>query len=195
MKRILASAALLFLLVAMSQAAPIKYYAHLTGPAESPPNASPGTGTALVVIDTVAHTLSVDFNFSGLLGTTTTSHIHCCTASPGTGAAMVATQIPLFVGFPVGVTSGSYSKNFDTYQANTWNNAFIEANGGTPLTAESALAGGLQGGTAYLNIHTLLFPGGEIRGFLVQTVPEPASLSLAGSALIAFLAGRKRLKR
>ena len=39
--------------------------------------------------------------------------------------------------------------------------------------------------TAYFNIHTIQFPGGEIRGFLhaVQSVPEPGSLVLLGLGL------------
>jgi len=163
------------------QAAPILYTAHLTGPAESPPNASPGVGDALVSFDATAHTLSVNFSFSGLTAGTTASHIHCCTPTPGTGTAGVATQTPTFIGFPLGVTSGTYSNTFDTSQASTWNLAFITASGGTPA-AEAALAAGLAADKAYLNIHTTAFPNGEIRGFLVQ-VPEPASLGLFGVAL------------
>src|SRR3954452_20978128 len=79
------------------QAAPILYEAHLTGPAESPPNASPGVGDAQVSFDLAAHTLSVNFSFSGLTAGTTASHIHCCTVIPGTGIAGVATQIPTFI--------------------------------------------------------------------------------------------------
>jgi hypothetical protein len=34
-----------------------------------------------------------------------------------------------------------------------------------------------------LNIHTTNFPGGEIRGFLVADVPEPASYALVIAGL------------
>jgi CHRD domain len=40
--------------------------------------------------------------------------------------------------------------------------------------AEVALAASLAADTAYLNIHTTNFPGGEIRGFLL--FPEPATI-------------------
>lgn len=192
MKGISALVAAMLLLCAVAQAAPITYTAHLTGSTESPPNASPGTGSATVVLDVVAHTLSIDVVFSGLLGTTTASHIHCCTASPDTGVAIVATQTPFFTGFPIGVTSGTYSHTFDTLDNTTWSSNFLSANGGTASGAESALAAGLDTDTAYFNIHSTVFPGGEIRGFLAQPVPEPASLSLLTGALLGLLAARKR---
>jgi hypothetical protein len=45
----------------------------------------------------------------------------------------------------------------------------VTANGGTTAGAEAALLAGLEAGQAYLNIHTTMFPGGEIRGFLAST--------------------------
>lgn len=113
----------------------------------------------------------VQFNFSGLTGTTTASHIHAPTATPFTGTAGVATQTPYFTGFPLGVTSGSYSNLFDLLTPSTYNSSYVTANGGTAAGAEAALIAALDSGRAYLNIHTSAFPGGEIRGFLVA-VPE-----------------------
>jgi hypothetical protein len=172
------------------------YTAHLTGPNESPPVASPGIGDGTVNFDLSTHTLSVAMTFSGLTSGTTASHIHCCVATPGIGTASVATQLPTFVGFPLGVTSGSYSNTFNTLSAGTWNPAFITANGGTPASAEAALAAGLSAGTSYLNIHTSNFTNGEIRGFLTASttgqVPEPADLALFGIAAVGLLAARRR---
>jgi PEP-CTERM motif/CHRD domain len=46
-----------------------------------------------------------------------------------------------------------------------------------------------------LNIHTSQFPGGEIRGQL-QAIPEPATLLLMGTGLMAAIGViRKRSKR
>ena len=173
-------------------AALIQYAATLNGANESPVNASLGTGSALVTIDTVAQTMEVFVTFAGLTSGTTASHIHCCTASPGTGTTGVATITPNFTGFTTGVTSGTYDHLFDLNSSvGTYNPAFITANGGTVAGAEIALLAGLAGGTSYLNIHTTTSPGGEIRGFLTQT-PEPGTLGMMGAAIaVAGLLRRK----
>jgi hypothetical protein len=187
-------AALALSLATGAFASPITYTAALSGPNESPVNASPGTGFATVIFDSVAHTLDVSVNFSGLESTTTASHIHCCTASPFSGTAGVATQTPTFIDFPLGVTSGSYSRTFDTSLASTYNPAFVTANGGSVAATEAAFGDGLAANETYLNIHSIVYPAGEIRGFLVASapVPEPGTMFLGGLALGALLLFRKR---
>ena len=39
-----------------------------------------GTGSGTVIIDNVLNTMSLHLDFTGLTGTTSASHIHCCTA-------------------------------------------------------------------------------------------------------------------
>jgi hypothetical protein len=171
------------------------YDATLSGPSESPSNASPGTGFAEVDINTVAETMRVRVTFSGLLETTTASHIHCCTAAAGTGTAGVATTTPTFPGFPLGVTSGSYDQTFDVLSDSTYNPSFEGANGGTAASAFAALKAGLDLGTTYLNIHTSVVPGGEIRGFLLASaVPEPSTwaMMMLGFVGLGFMAYRRR---
>ena len=179
--------------VATVNATVFDYAAILDGPSEFPPNASPGTGFAQVNYDDVAHTLFVDVTFSGLVGTTTASHIHGATAVPGTGAAGVATTTPTFAGFPLGVTSSTYINTLDLTLASSWNSSYITASGGTTAGAEAALAAGLAAGEAYFNIHTTVVPGGEIRGFL-EPVPEPSSVGLLalGGGALAWGARRRK---
>ncbi len=152
-----------------------------------------GTGVGTVIYDDVAHTLSISTSWSGLSGTTSVAHIHCCVAPPGfVGVAVTPGTLP---GFPTGVTSGTYSTVpvLDLTSTATYTAGFLA--GGTAASAEAALFAGMNAGTAYLNIHSSLFPGGEIRGFLTA-VPEPAlsGLTLGGLAL-ALTAFRRRAPR
>src|SRR5439155_25683639 len=92
-----------------------------------------------------------------------------------------------FVGFPLGVTSGTYDHTLDLTLASSFNPAFITANGGTAASAEAALANALVQGEAYLNIHTQVFPGGEIRTFLTAVPDSSATAPLLAAALLALL--------
>jgi hypothetical protein len=187
-KLTLALIPLVLCFAAGTQATPITYFADLSGANEVPANGSPGTGEVFVTYDSDTHMLEVSATFADLLGNTTAAHIHCCTTVPFNGNAGVATQTPSFVGFPLGVTAGSFSNIYDLTMASSWNQGFINSSGGI-AQAEARLAAGLAGGATYFNIHTTAFGGGEIRGFLV---PEPGTLALLAMGLAGAAAARKR---
>jgi len=160
------------------------FTATLLGSNEVPSNAS--TATGFITVTLTGDSLFVDETFSGLIGgPAAAAHIHCC-AGPGVA---VGVAVP-FIGFPA-ATSGTYSHLFDLTLDGTYTAAFETAHGGTAAGAESALVAALFAGQTYANIHDATFPGGEIRGQLIQT-PEPSTLMLLGMGLTALVARRKR---
>ena len=122
-----------------ASAATFSYVANLAGTNEVGPNVSPGTGTAFITYDDVSGAITTAITFSGLVGPTTASHFH--------GPATTLTNAPVIHGFastPLGVMAGSYN---DVWAAPT-----------------SAQIGWLQTQQLYVNIHSQVYPGGEIRG-------------------------------
>jgi outer membrane autotransporter protein len=157
----------------------------LSGANEIPAVTTPGSGTAVLALNSTTHQMRLRATFANLLGNTTASHIHCCVVQPAN--AGVATTTPSFVGFPIGVTSGSWDNTYDMSVAGTWNPAFVTANGGTPASAEAAfLAGVTAGNMSYLNIHSASFPGGEIRGTPVRFSFVPSATAQTNSAAVAL---------
>ena len=192
---LIACAALCFLSTHAS-AAIFVYSTALSGSAEAVPNLSPATGFATVTIDDVAHTMQVQATFSGLSANTTAALIHCCYGISGGTTASVAMQQPNLAGFPLGVTSGAYDNTFNLTLVSTYNPPFVTFSGGSVAIAETSMINALNMGSAYLNIYTPAFIGGEIRGFLAPAVPELSTwaMMILGFAGVGFVTYRRKLK-
>jgi hypothetical protein len=118
------------------------YAVALLGQNDVPPSITPATGTLIGTFDNTTSTLSFTIMFNGLLGPTTAAHIH----GPGAAGTNAGVIIP-FTTFPLGVTSGTYTNSFVL----------------TPTQVAW-----LNSGLLYVNIHTPIYPGGEIRGQLTE---------------------------
>lgn len=149
-----------------SQAATYSLFASLDGSQEVPANTSLGTGIGNMTYDDLTMQLSWDISFSGLSAGTTASHFHG-PAAPGVNAGV---QVTIPLGTSLGQTSGNLV-------------------GMATLTAaqETQLLSDLW----YINIHSTLFPAGEIRG-QVQVVPLPAAIWLLGSGVLGLAAVIRR---
>src|ERR1700720_3331973 len=98
-------AAALMLPAPAARAIPMTFGGILSGANETPPNTSPGAGSVTVVLDPTAETIQILASFFGLTTNDTAAHIHCCQTTPGNPATVgVATTVPSFAGFPLGVT-------------------------------------------------------------------------------------------
>ena len=119
----------------------------LDGLSEVPPVNTPGTGTFTGVLNDVTNVLTFQLNYSNLLGPTTASHIH--RAAAGINGPVV---YPLAgAGFPSGFLG--------------------------QVNINPADLPDLLNQRMYVNIHTSIFPGGEVRGqvTVTQTAVEPGT--------------------
>lgn len=118
----------------------------MSGGQEVPANQSTATGKIEANYNKITKTLSYRVTWSGLSGNVTGMHIHGAT-DPGFNAGILQS----FSGYP-------------TAPAGTYNNSVVAD--GQVIKEEDILAGKL-----YVNIHTALYPGGEIRGQLSNWRP------------------------
>jgi CHRD domain len=120
------------------------FRADQNGAQETPPVVTPGTGFLDLVLagGPGAYQISFVGNYSGLLGNYSASHLH---------------QAPVGVAGPVVVNlAAAHAPNTPT--SGSWL--------GFAVPISDVLAANLIAGNLYINTHSSLFPGGEIRGQL-----------------------------
>lgn len=146
------------------------YVADLTGAAQRP-NPVNTTGTGIAHITITGNQLSFHVMVQNMLGTTTVAHIHKVnnTADPdnSTGGVMIDFVAP--AGNPPP--------------------GWTEISGVTNVTDQQIAD--INAGFTYVNVHSNMFPAGEVRGKLIL-VPEPGSLAAISAGLLGLLTLRKR---
>ncbi len=143
----------------------IMFNAQLNGAQEVPVRDTPAWGNATATLNTTTNFFVLDYWFQNLLAPQTAAHIH--RAPPGVSGPIVIGAPSFPLGSPV---------HFET-------------------TLTDALKADLLAGLLYVNIHSTLFPPGEIRGQLTA-IPEPSTYALGGILVLGLVVAlRKRAAR
>ena len=146
----------LMLMAAPAAAQEIRLTAALSGGEETPaPGVLTGAvGTALVTVDVARNQVIVELQILNLPNNSTAGHIHV-------GADGIAGPVVLDFAFPTGRTA-------DFGLIFRLNRADFRARPEIGIRTIEDAIDAIVNGNAYVNVHTSLFPGGEIRGQIVR---------------------------
>jgi hypothetical protein len=130
--------------------------ANLRGFSEVPSKFTAGTGTFRATIDQTAQTISFTLTFSNLTGPPIASHIHFAQKDVNGGIQVFFCDGTGHTACPTGA-SGTITGTVHAADV-------IDAGQGIGNGDFNDLVKAILAGKTYVNIHTVKFPGGEIRG-------------------------------
>jgi len=151
----------LALAIAAPAAAQTTYVCVLSGGTEVPANATGATGNATAVLNAAQTQLSVSCQFQNLTGTYAASHIH--------GPAPAGANANVKWDFSAPTAPWVFT---NTNHNGTVTNFVVPG-----ITAADVT--NLNAGQFYVNVHSTVFPGGEIRGQLGSS-PVPGAKTTWG---------------
>jgi CHRD domain-containing protein len=137
--------------------------AHLVGVNEVPSVSSPATATFRAVIDEEGGTISYTLKYEGFLNTVTQSHFHF-------GQHHTSGGISVFICTNLGNSPGSPAcpaAQGEISGVATAASVIGPAGQGISPGEFAELLAAIRAGSVYVNIHSNIFPAGEIRGQLV----------------------------
>lgn len=187
-------------------AALIEYTATLTAAqvVDGGGSTSPAVGSAVVTLDDTLFTVTTDLTWTGLSGPADRSHLHFApigisrsVADPNTYFFHeviddpARTVLNCDLDFTNCVPPSGSSTDVLELAVDDGYGAGLALGFATDSFADLVLA--LNQGDIYIDMHTGLYPSGEIRGQLSPTaaVPEPSSIALVSLAIL-FIAFRRR---
>lgn len=138
----------------------LAFKAVLSGAQEVPGNDSKGFGVAVVRFDAAFRRVFVNVSVHGLTGSFAAAHFHCNRAGAN-GPPALGLQGPGPLVFDGKGIRGALS-NDDFLSTD------CEPVVGRPVNNVAALALAMRDGLIYINVHSDLFPPGEIRGQLLE---------------------------
>lgn len=142
---------------------PTRFSARLVSYQEVPAVSAASGGDIAIVIDDAAQTIAYRLSFDGLEGPVRMAHIHIAQPGVNGGIMLWLCGTTGFAGPPDTPTcpaSGEVTGLLDSADVQA-----VAAQGIAGGAFEEAVAA-IREGVAYVNVHSNLFPGGEIRGQL-----------------------------
>ena len=138
----------------------VKFSATLSGAQEVPEVVTPATGKIKAKFDKGFTEVTVDLKIENLVGSLTGAHFHC--ARPGANSPVVLGLInPGPLSFDGKRIRGTLTNaNFSVLNCSTTI--------GRPVNNIVSLAFAMQDGLIYVNVHSMTFGSGEIRGQMQQ---------------------------